>query len=86
MFAENNSNGCPSNMGGTVTLRDNCAFSHNRIQADMNITLLGCGLMGTPMTRRLLAAGYPLSVWSRKLEQRQQFGNRGTATPSVTTA
>ena len=29
---------------------------------------------------------YPLSVWSRKLEQRQQFGNRGTATPSVTTA
>ena len=25
---------------------------------------------------------YPLSVWSRKLEQRQQFGNRA-ATPSA---
>ncbi|CAN7397500.1 amino acid ABC transporter permease [Acidovorax sp. Leaf78] len=29
---------------------------------------------------------YPLSVWSRKLEQRQQFGNRGPATVPVTTA
>ena len=31
----------------------------------MNITLLGCGLMGTPMTRRLLQAGYPVTVWNR---------------------
>lgn len=29
------------------------------------ISLLGCGLMGTPMARRLLAAGYPLTVWNR---------------------
>jgi 3-hydroxyisobutyrate dehydrogenase-like beta-hydroxyacid dehydrogenase len=31
----------------------------------MQISLLGCGLMGTPMARRLLAAGLPLTVWNR---------------------
>ncbi len=31
----------------------------------MQISLLGCGLMGTPMSRRLLAAGLPLTVWNR---------------------
>lgn len=31
----------------------------------MQISLLGCGLMGTPMSRRLLAAGHPLTVWNR---------------------
>jgi len=29
------------------------------------IAFAGIGLMGLPMTRRLLAAGYPLSVWNR---------------------
>jgi len=29
------------------------------------ITLLGCGLMGAPMARRLLAAGFPVTVWNR---------------------
>jgi 3-hydroxyisobutyrate dehydrogenase-like beta-hydroxyacid dehydrogenase len=29
------------------------------------ISLLGCGLMGSPMARRLLAAGFPLRVWNR---------------------
>lgn len=36
-------------------------MSHQSIQ----ISLLGCGLMGTPMSRRLLAAGHPLTVWNR---------------------
>lgn len=31
----------------------------------MKIALLGCGLIGAPMSRRLLAAGYPLTVWNR---------------------
>ncbi|MDQ5926191.1 MAG: hypothetical protein QG554_1133 [Pseudomonadota bacterium] len=31
----------------------------------MKIALLGCGLMGTPMSRRLLAAGHSLTVWNR---------------------
>jgi 3-hydroxyisobutyrate dehydrogenase len=29
------------------------------------LAFAGIGLMGRPMTRRLLAAGYPLSVWNR---------------------
>lgn len=29
------------------------------------IAFAGIGLMGLPMTRRLLAAGYPLTVWNR---------------------
>lgn len=29
------------------------------------ISLLGCGLMGSPMSLRLLAAGYALTVWNR---------------------
>ncbi|HWH75121.1 MAG TPA: NAD(P)-dependent oxidoreductase [Methylibium sp.] len=31
----------------------------------MNITLLGTGLMGAPMARRLCAAGLPVTVWNR---------------------
>lgn len=30
-----------------------------------HIALLGCGLMGQPMARRLLAAGHTLSAWNR---------------------
>jgi 3-hydroxyisobutyrate dehydrogenase-like beta-hydroxyacid dehydrogenase len=30
-----------------------------------HIALLGCGLMGLPMARRLLAAGHTLSAWNR---------------------
>lgn len=31
----------------------------------IQISLLGCGLMGTPMSRRLLSAGYRLTIWNR---------------------
>jgi len=31
----------------------------------IRITFLGIGLMGEPMVRRLLAAGYPVVVWNR---------------------
>jgi 3-hydroxyisobutyrate dehydrogenase len=30
-----------------------------------NIAFLGLGTIGTPMARRLLAAGHPLTVWNR---------------------
>ncbi|MBW8072697.1 MAG: NAD-binding protein [Ferrovum sp.] len=33
------------------------------------IALLGCGLMGTPVGKRLLAAGYALTVWNRTPEK-----------------
>ena len=34
-----------------------------------SIAFAGIGLMGLPMTRRLLAAGYPLSVWNRSADK-----------------
>ncbi|MBI5968415.1 MAG: NAD(P)-binding domain-containing protein, partial [Deltaproteobacteria bacterium] len=33
------------------------------------IGFIGLGLMGQPMTRRLLEAGYPLMVWNRTAEK-----------------
>jgi 3-hydroxyisobutyrate dehydrogenase-like beta-hydroxyacid dehydrogenase len=30
-----------------------------------SLCVLGCGLMGSPMSQRLLDAGYPLTVWNR---------------------
>ncbi|MFZ6876408.1 NAD(P)-dependent oxidoreductase [Undibacterium sp. Di27W] len=35
--------------------------------AQTNIAFLGTGLMGKPMARRLLLAGYPVAVWNRTL-------------------
>lgn len=49
------------------------------------IALLGCGLMGTPMARRLLAAGLPLTAWNRtraKAEALQHHGARVADTPA----
>ena len=34
-----------------------------------HIAWLGCGLMGQPMARRLLAAGHPLTAWNRSREK-----------------
>jgi 3-hydroxyisobutyrate dehydrogenase len=45
---------------------------------------LGLGLMGAPMTRRLLAAGYEVSVWNRsaaKAEALAASGARRAASP-----
>lgn len=33
------------------------------------LAFAGIGLMGLPMTRRLLAAGYPLTVWNRSADK-----------------
>ena len=45
---------------------------------------LGLGLMGTPMARRLLNAGYPVSVWNRsegKVAPLVEAGAKRTGTP-----
>lgn len=45
----------------------------------------GIGLMGLPMCRRLLAAGYPLTVWNRNPAKRiplVEAGARHVATPA----
>src|SRR5690606_25857054 len=34
-----------------------------------SLAFAGIGLMGLPMTRRLLAAGYPLHVWNRSADK-----------------
>jgi 3-hydroxyisobutyrate dehydrogenase-like beta-hydroxyacid dehydrogenase len=41
------------------------------------ISLLGCGLMGRPMSLRLLAAGYPLTVWNRTLSKTEALKAAG---------
>ncbi len=41
------------------------SVSNTMTSNTIQISLLGCGLMGTPMSRRLLSAGYRLTVWNR---------------------
>ena len=43
----------------------------------IRIALLGCGLMGTPMSRRLLAAGHPLTVWNRTRAKAEALAEAG---------
>jgi 3-hydroxyisobutyrate dehydrogenase-like beta-hydroxyacid dehydrogenase len=53
------------------------------------ITLLGCGLMGSPMSRRLLAAGHALTVWNRtrtKADALSAAGARVADTPAQAVA
>ncbi|MCY1260219.1 2-hydroxy-3-oxopropionate reductase [compost metagenome] len=42
-----------------------------------SIAFAGLGLMGVPMTRRLLAAGYPLRVWNRSAGKRELLAAEG---------
>jgi len=49
------------------------------------LAFAGIGLMGLPMTQRLLAAGYPLSVWNRspdKCAPLQALGAQAVASPA----
>ena len=43
----------------------------------MCITFLGIGLMGDPMARRLLAAGYEVTVWNRTAAKAQALAGVG---------
>jgi 3-hydroxyisobutyrate dehydrogenase len=40
---------------------------------------IGMGLMGAPMTRRLLDAGYAVSVWNRSVDKMQPLVAKGAA-------
>lgn len=42
-----------------------------------SLAFAGLGLMGVPMTRRLLAAGYPLAVWNRSAGKRDLLAAEG---------
>ncbi len=41
-----------------------------------SLAFAGLGLMGVPMCRRLLAAGYPLAVWNRSPGKRELVCNQ----------
>lgn len=43
----------------------------------MQVSFLGIGLMGLPMSQRLAEAGYPLTVWNRSLEKCQPLAAAG---------
>lgn len=43
----------------------------------MTLTLLGTGLMGAPMARRLRARGHTLTVWNRSLAKAQALAETG---------
>lgn len=41
------------------------------------VGLIGLGLMGSPMARNLLKAGFPLIVWNRTRERAEKLGREG---------
>jgi len=43
------------------------------------IAFIGLGIMGSPMARRLLAAGYPLTVWNRTASRAEPFQAEGAS-------
>jgi 3-hydroxyisobutyrate dehydrogenase-like beta-hydroxyacid dehydrogenase len=43
----------------------------------MKLTFLGIGLMGAPMVRRLLAAGFPVHVWNRTADKAEALAGAG---------
>ncbi|SDH36742.1 NAD(P)-dependent oxidoreductase [Pseudomonas panipatensis] len=53
--------------------------------AQPSLAFAGLGLMGVPMSQRLLAAGYPLTVWNRspgKCDRLAAQGARAVSTPA----
>lgn len=55
----------------------------------LNMAWLGCGLMGAPMVRRLLGAGFAVTVWNRtasKAQALQAAGARPADTPAQAVA
>ena len=49
----------------------------------MNIAWLGCGLMGAPMVRRLLGAGFSVTVWNRTASKAQALQADGAQLAST---
>ena len=45
--------------------------------AETTVAVLGTGTMGAPMARRLLEAGFAVSVWNRTREKAERLGDAG---------
>ena len=53
------------------------SMPHPTTHTGMHIALLGCGLMGQPMARRLMQAGHTLTVWNRTRSKAQALSPDG---------
>ena len=51
-----------------------------------NVAFLGIGLMGTPMVRNLIAAGYRVSLWNRTATKCEPFKHQATVAGSPESA
>ncbi len=51
-----------------------------------NIAFLGTGLMGAPMVRRLLGAGFPVTVWNRDRTKAEALAQDGAVVADTPTA
>ena len=50
---------------------------NTRMERMETIAFIGLGIMGSPMARRLLAAGYPLTVWNRTASRAEPLRAEG---------
>lgn len=46
---------------------------------DLTVAFLGTGLMGAPMARNILKAGFPVTVWNRSHAKAEALGDDGAA-------
>jgi 3-hydroxyisobutyrate dehydrogenase-like beta-hydroxyacid dehydrogenase len=73
-----------SHARGRVSVEDMSTDTHATAP---RIAFLGLGLMGAPMARRLLDAGYPLTVWNRTASRAEPFAALGAqVAPSAAAA
>jgi 3-hydroxyisobutyrate dehydrogenase len=49
------------------------------MSSDDTVAVLGTGIMGAPMARNLLAAGFPVRVWNRTAEKAAALADEGAA-------
>jgi 3-hydroxyisobutyrate dehydrogenase-like beta-hydroxyacid dehydrogenase len=72
-------------MDAMLDIRLSHRLPDHNVDAMEHIAFLGLGHMGTPMSRRLLTAGHPLTVWNRTAEKAEPLtaaGARRAATPA----
>ena len=50
-----------------------------RMERMERIAFIGLGIMGSPMARRLLAAGYPVTVWNRTASRAEPLQAEGAS-------
>ncbi len=58
--------------------------SNSGQQTKPSVGFIGMGHMGSGMARRLLDAGYPLTVYDRTRERAQPLGQQGASVAPIT--